>query len=85
MSFYNKTTTKKNKKTKKHLKKGGDFHENVRDVKNVTSPSSVPEREWAWPPHVATRGRPAPSCLGGQEGIILKMLEIGYIGKIQRV
>ena len=34
---------------------------------------------------MATRGRPAPSCLGGQERIILKMLEIGYIGKIQKV
>ena len=33
----------------------------------------------------ATRGRPAPSCLGGQERITLKMLEIGYIGKIQKV
>ena len=52
------------------------------EMLKMLRPLSVSPREWAC---VATRGRPAPSCLGGQEGITLKMLEIGYIGKIHKV
>ena len=51
------------------------------EMLKMLRPLSVSPREWAC---VATRGRPAPSCLGGQERIILEMLEIGYIGKIQK-